>query len=68
MSDSTPKYTEFTPKPLTQTQLNRLAQIKGFLMDMDGTLYVDSHPLPGAVDWMKAVYHRPKLVNCQSHV
>lgn len=42
----------------------RLAGVRGFLFDMDGTLYVGPRAMPGAVELMRAVAEagRPRLV------
>lgn len=42
----------------------RLARIRGYLLDMDGTLYIGTDAVPGAVDFMAALQRagRPHLV------
>lgn len=40
--------TRTTPLLVSDEALARLRACEGFLLDMDGTLYLDDHPLPGA--------------------
>ena len=42
--------------------LSQLKKIEGFLIDMDGTLYVGPHRLTGAYEWMQAMQSHPYLV------
>ena len=42
--------------------LSKLKKIEGFLIDMDGTLYVGPHRLTGAYEWMQAMQSHPYLV------
>lgn len=46
----------------TQAALKRLENIKLFVLDMDGTIYLDSTPLPGAIDFCKKLDEAGKLV------
>ena len=43
---------------------NRLGRIRGYLLDMDGTLYIGGRAVPGAVELMRALREagRPHLV------
>ena len=41
--------------------LERLKKIKLFVLDMDGTIYLDATPLDGAIDFCKALDSRGKL-------
>lgn len=41
--------------------LERLKKIKLFVLDMDGTIYLDSTPLPGAIDFCRALDKAGKL-------
>ena len=41
--------------------LERLKKIKLFVLDMDGTIYLDSPPLDGAIDFCKKLDERGKL-------
>jgi 4-nitrophenyl phosphatase/NagD protein len=40
----------------------RLSRIRGYLLDMDGTLYIGDRAVPGAVELMRALEGRPRLV------
>ena len=40
----------------------RLSRIRGYLLDMDGTLYIGDRAVPGAVELMRALQGRPHLV------
>ena len=42
--------------------LERMKKIKLFVLDMDGTIYLDSTPLEGAIDFCKKLEERGKLV------
>ena len=41
--------------------LERLKKIKLFVLDMDGTIYLDSTPLAGAIDFCNKLYAANKL-------
>lgn len=43
---------------LTQAQCARLREKKLYLLDMDGTLYLDEQMLPGAADFLRAIRRR----------
>lgn len=48
---------------MTPTMLvERLSRIRGYLLDMDGTLYIGGRAVPGAVELMRALEGRPRLV------
>ena len=48
--------------PNSPEMLERLKKIKLFVLDMDGTIYLDSTPLEGAIDFCKKLEERGKLV------
>ena len=45
-----------------EEMLERLKKIKLFVLDMDGTIYLDSTPLPGAIDFCREMNARRRLV------
>ena len=42
--------------------LERLKKIKMFVLDMDGTIYLDAIPLPGAIDFCEKIEKSHKLL------
>lgn len=47
---------------MTPELRQRLAQVRGVLTDMDGTLYVGQRAMDGAVEFMAAIADQPRLV------
>ena len=47
--------------------LERLKKIKLFVLDMDGTIYLDSTPLEGAIDFCNKLYAAHTLANITNH-
>ncbi len=45
----------------TAQMLEKLKKIKLFVLDMDGTIYLDSTPLPGAIDFCNEITGRCKM-------
>lgn len=42
--------------------LNKLKDVKMFVLDMDGTIYLDAIPLPGAIDFCNTIEKSRKLL------
>ena len=45
----------------TKNKLKKLENIRLFALDMDGTIYLDSTPLDGAIDFCKKLYEKDRL-------
>lgn len=45
----------------TKNNLKKLENIRLFALDMDGTIYLDSTPLDGAIDFCKKLYEKDML-------